>query len=124
MVECTAAVQSHVRLFASFKLLNITIIRLHGVQRCSLLLPVFHGLCICACPLDVTLSCAKTSRLIKMPFRAWTGLDSRNHVLGGGLVLRWEGAILGGPFAVRFFFKVFVLLFLKGIHYDVYGCRL
>jgi len=54
---------------------------MHGVQRCSLLLPMFRGLCICVCVcdclLDITMSCAKIAEPIEMSLGVSTGMGQR-----------------------------------------------
>ena len=46
--------------------------------------------------LSVCHSSAKTAEPIKMPFELWARMGPRNHVLDGGPVPPWEGAILRG----------------------------
>ena len=56
------------------------------------------------CESDVCLSvrllvtrmyCGKTAGPIEMPFGMWGGMGHSHHVLDGGPVPPWEGAILG-----------------------------
>ena len=56
--------------------------RMHGVQRCDLLI---HGLSVCLsnCPLVKTVSPAKTDELIQMPFGLYTRIGPRNRILTG-----------------------------------------
>jgi len=53
---------------------------MHRVQRCNLLLLMFHDLYVS----DIIMSCAKTAEPVQMPFAFWTPVGSRNHVLDEG----------------------------------------
>ena len=48
---------------------------------------------LCACLLVTSMSPAKTTGPIEMPFRLWAQVGSRNHVLGRGLDPLREGAV-------------------------------
>jgi len=67
-------------------------------MRCSLLLPMFRGLCVslCFCLFVTIVSCAKTAEPIKMPFEIWPRLGPENHELDGEPVSRENWAILRG----------------------------
>jgi len=54
---------------------------MHGQQRCSLLLQMFRGLCVCL--LVTTVRPTETAEPIEMPFGLWNRVGPRNHVLGG-----------------------------------------
>jgi len=41
------------------------------------------------------LNCAKTTEPVEMPFRVWTWVGPRNHVVGRGLDPPGKGAVLG-----------------------------
>jgi len=45
---------------------------------------VVCGLCVCVSVLDITISCTETDEPVEVLFAAWTWVDPRNHVLGGG----------------------------------------
>ena len=80
--------------------------RMYGVQRFGLLLPMF---CNRVSLFDSTTSCAKTDESIEMPFRLWTRVGPRNHVLGGGPDLpRGKGRAFRGeaPPVMRPFVKI------------------
>jgi len=64
--------------------------RMYGVQRFGLLLPMF---CNRVSLFDSTTSCAKTDESIEMPFRLWTRVGPRNHVLGGARIFPGERAV-------------------------------
>jgi len=72
---------------------------MHAVQRCSLLLLMFHGLCecvcvcVCVCVLDTNVSCAKTAEPVGMSFQMWTRVVPRNHAFSGVQTPPREGAI-------------------------------
>ena len=68
----------------------------YEVQGRGLLLPMVRDLCVCL--LDITMSCAKTSEPIEMPFGVWTRVGPRNHVQAGDAR---ESATLGRPYAMR-----------------------
>jgi len=53
----------------------------YEVQGRGLLLPMVRDLCVCL--LDITMSCAKTSEPIEMPFGVWTRVGPRNRVQAG-----------------------------------------
>ena len=61
---------------------------IHMVQRCSLSLLKFCGLCVCVCVClcvclsDIRMHCAKTHEPIAMSFGAWSRVGPTNRVLG------------------------------------------
>jgi len=61
---------------------------------------------VCVCLLDITMSRAKTTKLIAMPFGVWTQLGLRNHILGGGPDSPGYRAIMGDPTAMQLFIKI------------------
>jgi len=66
----------------------------------QLLLLMFCGLCVDL--LDVTMNCAKTDELIKMPFGFWSRVGPRNYLLGVDPDPPGEGAIFGrGSFPLQ-----------------------
>jgi len=53
------------------------------------------------------------AKLMEMPFRMWTQMNSRNHVLVGGVQLPDERAIFGG---VAFRFSSMLLSIIPSSH--------
>ena len=87
---------------------------MHRVQRCSLLLPIFRGLCVCLSVLDTTMSCAKRLNWLTCQCGLRTLLGPRNHVLGGAQIHFGEGAILvktlcGAVFFVKILWPLVVV---------------
>jgi len=62
---------------------------MHRVQRCDLLLPVLSDLSVCLCVCLFIMSFANVAKLIALPFRMWTQVCPRNHVLGGSPAPLW-----------------------------------
>jgi len=62
---------------------------MHRVQRCDLLLPVLSDLSVCLCVCLFIMSFANVAELIALPFRMWTQVGPRNHVLGGSPAPLW-----------------------------------
>jgi len=50
---------------------------------------------VSVCVLDTRMSCAKTAKLIEMPFGGLTRVDLRNHVLDGSRSLTKRGTFEG-----------------------------
>ena len=64
---------------------------MHRVQRCGLLLHMFHGLSVCEfvrVSAGHSMSRAKTDEPVEMPFGLWTRVGPSNHVLGVSPVSR------------------------------------
>jgi len=56
---------------------------------------------------------AETAEPIEMPFRLWTRVGPRNHVLDTVQIPTCEGAIFRGVFALLFFlFVVFLCIYM------------
>ena len=49
--------------------------------QCSVCLSVCTSACLCVCLLVITVSPTKAADPIEVPFKAWTRVDPRNHVL-------------------------------------------